>query len=348
MSLVTPKQGDNAWVANGAQEILALRIEYLAIYRPDECTLSSLWRYVNAPLDKMREMTMEMMACGEEAIEGIAERAMIDMRDAPEQFRAYLSEMITALRSFRPGSPLAVVTDSSDFDPASMRAELTTVYLMTPENKIEASARWMALTLSSILETCANTPGPVPICFLVDELANLPYMPIVPKALTLYAGLGLQIWGLCQGRESLRAAGYSDATIKSFEQQAGVLHMWGVEDPELIRDIELWSGKTSVAVRGVNNSGGQVASASFGITEHARPTLQPEDIRAIDEGRQIIRFRGNHLFVADRVPWFKVPRWAGVLRDVRTLHHQIGSSRPTRAEAPASTPPMRQLPPPRD
>lgn len=337
MSLVAPKQDDNAWVSNGAQEILALRIEYLALYRPEQCTLSGLWRYVNAPQERFREATMEMMACGNDVIGALAERALTDLTDAPEQFRAYSSEMTTALRMFRPESELAIVTDKSDFDPGSLRHELATVYLMTPEHKIEASARWIALVLSSILETCANTPGPVPVCFLIDELANLPYMPIIPKALTLYAGLGVQLWGLCQGRESLRASGYKDATIKTFEQQAGVLHMWGVEDPQLIQDIELWSGKTSVAIRGANNSGGAVSSASFGISEHARSVLQPENIRAVDEGRQIIRMRGNDLFIADRIPWFTVPRWASALKDVRTLHYQAAKPLATPA------PPMRQI-----
>ena len=52
---------------------------------------------------------------------------------------------------------------------------------------------------------------------MIDELANLPYMATIPKALTLYAGKGVQLWGLCQGRAALKAKGYSEHTIANFE-----------------------------------------------------------------------------------------------------------------------------------
>ncbi|MFF9498110.1 type IV secretory system conjugative DNA transfer family protein, partial [Streptomyces flaveolus] len=318
MSLAPIKETGDAWVAAGAQDMLGLVIEHRARFKPERCTPSELWRF---SFGDTASMLKDISRCGEDTLETIADGMLRYFHDAPEQWSAYASELRTASRSFRPGEPLALITDSSDFDPASMRHEPTTVYLMSAENQIEASARWISLTIGALLETLANTPGPVPVLFMIDELANLPYMPAIPKALTLYAGLGVQLFALCQGRNSLASRGYSEATIKVFEEQAGVFSMWGIEDTTLLRDVEAWSGKMGVAIRGVNNSGGQVASASFGLTEHARPVLQSEDIRAVHQGRQILRVSGNHLFVADRVPWFKVARWHNVLRDVRQLHH---------------------------
>ena len=327
-SIVPPKDGDDAWVRQGAQELIALLIEHRARFMPDRCTPSELWRFAHG---NTGEMLTAIGRCGVDALELIADSALRCLNDAPEQWSAYSSELKSGSKSFRPGEPLALITDASDFDPASMRSEPTTVYLMSAESELEASAKWIALTISSILETCANTAGPVPVSFLIDELANLPYMAVIPKALTLYAGLGIQLSGFCQGRNSLASRGYSEATIKVFEEQAGVFGMWGVDDTTLLRDIETWSGKKAVAIRGVNNSGGQVASASFGISEHARPVLQAEDIRTINDQQMILRVRGNHLFVVDRVPWFKVARWRDALRDVRTLHHAV-----TPAAAPAA------------
>ncbi|MCP1551673.1 MULTISPECIES: type IV secretory system conjugative DNA transfer family protein [Methylorubrum] len=338
MSLAPTKESGDAWVAAGAQDMIALLIEHRARFMPERCTPSELWRF---GFGDTAAQLRDIARCGAETLETLAEGMVRYFEDAPEQWSAYTSELKTAGRSFRPGEPLALVTEASDFDPASMRRELTTVYLMSAENQIEASARWISLTIGALLETLANTPGPVPVLFVIDELANLPYMPAIPKALTLYAGLGIQLFALCQGRSSLAARGYSEATIKVFEEQAGVFSMWGVEDTSLLRDVEAWSGKMGVAIRGVNNSGGQVASASFGLTEHARPVLQAEDIRAVHQGRQILRVSGNHLFVADRVPWFTVPRWRDALRDVRTLHHAV-SAPPTPAMPPAP-PPVRRI-----
>lgn len=335
MALAPSKDSQDAWVAVGAQDMLALVIEHRARFMPDRCRPSELWRFAFGDTEKLLR---EIQRCGVEALEIISDGMIRYFHDAPEQWSAYASELRTATRPFRPGEPLALVTDTSDFDPGELRHSLTTVYLMSAENQLEASARWISLTVGALLEASANTPGPVPVLFLIDELANLPYMPVVPKALTLYAGLGVQLFALCQGRQSLAARGYSEATIKVFEEQAGVLSMWGIEDPTLMRDVETWSGKVGVAIKGVTNNGGQVAGASFTLNEHVRPVLQFEDIRAVHEGQQILKMAGQHLFITDRVPWYTVNRWRGELNDVRQLHH---------LPAALSAPPHPQpLPPP--
>jgi len=319
MSLVPPKKEKDAWVAAGAQQILATWLEWSARYRPDRCTLSHMWRFV---FQTFVQAVTEIVGTGDDALSGLAEK-IIDFHQSTDQWNSYQSELTTALWNFRPDTPLAAVTESSNFNPADMRHEKTTLYLMGDSDRLEACASWVSLTVSAIVNACAQEPGPVPVTVLIDELANLPYMAVIPKALTLYAGKGVQLWGLCQGRAALRSKGYSDHTIANFESQSGVLHMWLVTEPDLLRDIETWSGKKAVAVRGVNQAGGQVAHAGFGVSEHARPVLQAEDITAIGEGKQIIR-TGKHggvrLYIADRVSWFDIPRWRDALKDVREVH----------------------------
>lgn len=315
MSLVPPIQGEGKWVASGAQQILATWLEWSARYRPDRCTLSNMWRFVFRNLDEDLDA---IQRCGHDGVEGQAD--MIQrLRSAEDQWSAYESELITAMWNFRPDTPLAAVTEESNFDPATMRQEKTTLYLMADSDLLEASSRWVSLTVSAIVNTCAQSPGPIPVTCIIDELANLPYMAVIPKALTLYAGKGVQLWGLCQGRSALRDKGYSDHTIKNFEGQSGVLHVWSIKETDLLKDFETWSGNKTVAVRGTNLGGGQVEAAGFGINEQKRPVLQSEDIMAVGEGKQLIRTNGAHLYIADRVPWFEVPSWQGKLKDVRKL-----------------------------
>ena len=315
MSIVPPIGGENKWVAAGAQQILATWLEWSARFRPDRCTLSNMWRFIYRTRD---EELSAISRCGIDGLEGQAEMIMSFIQ-SEDQWNSYQSELSLALWNFRPDTPLAAVTERSNFNPADMRHEKTTLYLMAKSDNLEASARWVALTISAVINACAQTPGPIPVTAILDELANLPYMAVIPKALTLYAGKGVQLWGLCQGREALRDKGYSDHTIKNFEGQSGLLHAWSIKETDLLKDFETWSGNKAVAVRGTNQSGGQVESASFGISEHKRPVLQSEDIMAIGEGKQLIRTNGPHLYVADRVPWYEVPRWSGKLKDVRTL-----------------------------
>lgn len=319
MSLVPPTDGDSKWVAAGSQQILATWLEWAATFRPDRCTLSEMWRFA---FRTTAETINAIMDCGKDGLEGQAEK-IAEISASKDQWNAYESELSTALWNFRPDTPLAEVTNSSNFDPADMRHEKTTLYLMGDSDRLEACSRWVSLTVSSIVNACAQTAGPVPVTVLIDELANLPYMAVIPKALTLYAGKGVQLWGLCQGRQALRDKGYSEHTIGNFESQSGILHMWLVSEPDLLKDIETWSGQMAVATRGVNQSGGQVSSASFGVTEQKRAVLQSEDIMRIGEGKQIIRAGkqdGIKLYVADRVPYYTVPRWNEALKDVREVH----------------------------
>jgi type IV secretion system protein VirD4 len=338
MSLVPPDKGENKWVAAGAQQILATWLEWSARFRPDKCTLSNMWRFIFRDLDEHLEA---ISRCGIDGLEGQADK-MLGIKNSADQWNAYESDLTTALWNFRPDTPLAAVTESSNFNPADMRHEKTTLYLMANSDLLEASSRWVSLTISAIVNTCAQTSGPVPVTFIIDELANLPYMAIISKSLTLYAGKGVQLWGLCQGREALLDKGYSDHTIKNFETQSGLLHMWSIKETDLLQDIEKWSGNMAVAVRGTTQGGGQVSSASFGIQEQKRPVLQSEDIMAVGEGKQLIRTNGAHLYIADRVPWFKVPRWADKLKDVR----EMGSTVKKKPVQQVGHEPVRKLPPP--
>lgn len=343
MSLVPPINGEGKWVAAGAQQILATWLEWSARFRPDRCTLSNMWRFTYRTFDEELDA---IQRCGVDGLEGQADK-IAALKQTEDQWNAYESEIVTALWNFRPDTPLAAVTEKTNFDSASMRQEKTTLYLMGDSDLLEASSRWVSLTISAIVNTCAQSPGPIPVTCLIDELANLPYMAVIPKALTLYAGKGVQLWGLCQGRSSLRDKGYSDHTIKNFEGQSGILHVWSIKETDLLKDFETWSGNKSVAVRGTNQSGGQVDSASFGISEHKRPVLQSEDIMAVGEGKQLIRTNGAHLFVADRVPWYEVPSWQGKLKDVRDLVKNAHAAAPTHAEAPeGDTISARRLPAP--
>lgn len=322
-SIIPPIDGDAKWVASGCQQILATWLEWSARFRPDRCTLSAMWSFVFKEFEAQLAM---MQTCGIEGIEGQADK-IAQLQGGDGQWAAYESELSNALFNFRPDGPLAAITNSSNFDPASMRHERTTLYLMGDSERLEACAKWVSLTISAIVNACAQTAGPVPVVVMLDELANLPYMAVIPKALTLYAGKGVQLWGLCQGRQALRDKGYSDNTIGNFESQSGLLHAWLVTEPDLLRDIETWSGKKAVATRGINQSGGSVDSASYGISEHARPVLQSEDIMAIGEGKQIIRtgkIGGSRLYIADRVPFYTVPRWAAAIKDVRKVHFGEG------------------------
>ncbi|MBI1265693.1 MAG: TraM recognition domain-containing protein [Alphaproteobacteria bacterium] len=320
--LVPPDAHDKSggWVRRGAIRLLALRMEYLATFDPERCTLEGLWSFVNAGEDDTH-LTFRLMAeCGREGIARRADALFLTFKDAPKQFEAYRSEAIDALSAFEPGKTLARATAANDFDFTALKHTPHTVYLMAPSDKLTVAAPWVSLVLNLIIEAVAKERGGLRTTFLLDEFPQLPRTPATMKALRLYRGKGIQLWFFSQGRYSMEER-WSREAVKEFEDQASILNTTGVEEPGVIADIERWSGNTTVLTRGVNHSGGVVEAASANLGESRRTVLQSEDIRAIGNGRQIIKVAGvPHLFVCDRVPYYAVDPWRNQIRDVRTLH----------------------------
>ncbi len=314
-----PKDGDS-WVRKGALRLLATRMEYLAHCEPELCNLGGLWRFVNAPPEDTELAFSMMETCG---IEGVARRAgalRATLLDAPKQFEAYKSDAIEALAAFEPGKTLERATFGNDFDFGRLKREACTVYLISPSDKLGVIAPWISLIVNYAIEAIAREKGRLRTCFILDEFPQLPPAPAIMKALRLYRGKGIQLWFFSQGRYSMEGR-WSKEAVKEFEDQAAIFTMTGVEDPEMLRDVEKWSGNRTIVTHGLNVGGGTVESAGANRGETRRPVLQSEDIRAIGAGRQIIKVAGlPSLFVCDRLPFYAVDPWREQMRDVRDLH----------------------------
>jgi len=330
---MTPKQAqaDNAWALEGAREILRIRAKFLAYFRPSKCNPAELWYMVHGSADQIRMQYEEMIACGDESISRPAETYLHVFENIDRQYGAYRTGLNRAVGPYEPNSVFADETGSSDFDPADLKRDRATIYVMLPTDKIEVGAQWLTLMVSTMMERIAAATGTIRTTVVLDEMANLPYMPIIPKALKLFGGKGVRMWGFCQGRHSLLDAGYTQETIREFEDQSGFLQLWEVEDMGLTRDIEGWGGKKGVAVRNATMGGGGGKSAAFSINEVARPVLQAEDIRAIGKGQQLLKVAGcPYLIHAGRVPWYQIPSLRNRLRDPREINTGVADWSPVR------------------
>lgn len=245
--------------------------------------------------------------------------------DAPKQFEAYKADAIEALEAFEPGKTLDRATAAHDFDFARLKHEPHTVYLITPSERLGVIAPWISLIVNYAIEAIARERGPLTTTFILDEFPQLPPAPAIMKALRLYAGRGVQLWFFSQGRYSMEAR-WSKEAVKEIEDQASIFTMTGVEDPDLMRDVEKWSGNRTIVTHGQNVGGGAVESSGRNRGESRRAVLQSEDIRAIGAGKQIIKVAGLPTLIAcDRVPFYTVDPWKDQIRDVREMHK--GNSR---------------------
>ncbi len=314
------KPSDDAWARKGALRLLALRMEYLARFEPEFCSLSGLWRFVNADHDATTMAYAMMTSCGVESIERKAGAFQRTYEKAPKQYEAYQADAIEALDAFEPGKAFEHSTNSHTFDFSRLKHEPHSVYLMVPSEKIGVAAPWLSLILNYAIETIAKEAGPLRTTFLLDEFPQLPPAPAIMKALRLYRGKGIQLWFFAQGRFSMSEK-WSHEAVKEFEDQAAVMTMKNVKEPDLIRDLQLWSGNATVLMRAMNHSGGPVEIAGTNLGEQKRFVLQSENILGLEENEHLLRVASMpRLLVAESVPFYEVEPWAEQIRDVRDLH----------------------------
>lgn len=321
----SPKDQNGDWVGSGARRMLALRMEYLALFEPELCNLGGLWRFVNSSTMDTDMAFAMMTTCGVEGIERRAHAVQATSVSAPKQQEAYNSACIDALNVFEPGKSLERATAAHDVNLAALKHKPHTVYLMAPSGKLSAVAPWVSLIVSHLIETVARERGPVPTTLILDEFPQLPPSKGITKMLHLYRGKGLQPWIFAQGRHSLEAK-WSREAVKDFEDMAAIFNTSCVADPDLMSDIEKWSGNRTVLMHGMNRSGGTVESAGANLGESKRAVMQSEDILKVGDGRQIMRVAGMpHLFDCERVPFFMVDPWKTQILDVRDLHNGAGT-----------------------
>jgi type IV secretion system protein VirD4 len=314
------REGDNSWVRKGAVQIATLFAEYLALFSPEHCTLPELWRLCNGDEAHFKMQFSLMATCGLESIERKS-MSFDQMRiNAPKQWEAIRSEAATAFGAFEPDKPLGKACMSHDIELTRAKREKLTIYIILPANRIDVAKAWVSMQIASMTETIAAARGPIRTTFIVDEFANLPRVPSILRSLRLYRGLGVSYWFFSQGRHALTSQ-WTLEQVKDIEDQVGIITMKSVWEPDLLKDIELWSGTKTILQGGVSHAGGIVQTASSNMSETKRPVLQAGDVIALGPTQQVIRVASMpRLLIADAVPYFTVSPWNDQIRDVRDLH----------------------------
>jgi type IV secretion system protein VirD4 len=317
------RESENAFFRKGAIQLCTLRAEFLAFEKPNECTLPDIWRFLHGDEEHFA-MEFSMMATSEN--ESVARRAQAFAsmrRTAEKQWEAIRSEAASALSAFEPGKSLGNACASHDIDLTRAKREKLTIYIILPANRIDVAKPWVSMLIGMMTEVIAAARGPVRTTFIVDEFSNLPKVPSILRSLRLYRGLGVSYWFFSQGRHALTSQ-WSKEQVKDIEDQVGIITMKSVWEPDLLKDIELWSGTKTILQGGVSHSGGVVQTANANLSENKRPVLQAGDVIALGPTRQVIRVASMpHLLISDAVPYFTVDPWKDQVRDVRDLHKGI-------------------------
>jgi type IV secretion system protein VirD4 len=119
----------------------------------------------------------------------------------------------------------------SDFRFEDLKTTKMTVYLVLPADRLDTFSRWLRMMIQQAITVNARNieqKPDKPILFMLDEVAALGKMPVIPRAYGLMAGYGMMLWSIVQNLSQLEEI-YGQGW-ETFIGNSGVLQYYGSRD----------------------------------------------------------------------------------------------------------------------
>ena len=276
-------------------------------------TLPRLARLVRDTREGWQGLAGDMVALGGLLEEYGAET--LGVLESEKQWAGVLGKIHNATDLYRAGDPLGEHTARDEFDPADLKRQDMTVYIIIPSNRRDANKAWLGLVMALMAEAVGR-PGPArEVLLLAEEFANLGYMPTLTRAMAEYREAGLKVWLIVQSLNQL-ARLYGQDGHNEIVQLCDTKQFFAVGDYETARQLSAAVGQKTVQV----TSYGHEPEAIFGdigdkrsanVSETGVPLIRPEDILKLSNRDQIILRTGAVPPIkAKLVPFFETPKIA--------------------------------------
>lgn len=178
-------------------------------------------------------------------------------------------------------------------------------------------ARALMEEMLAALETMTDRldPPPLPVCFLLDELATLGHLPAVENAVGLAAGYGIQLWSVFQDIAQMREL--YRGRWASFIGNSGIRAIFNLDDFDT---ADYWSkfmgGRLVETYSREENIFG--LSQGRGVGTDMRPLRAAEELMTdYAKAKMLVLAQGEHPIEAARVPYFRDDTLKGLWDDPR-------------------------------
>jgi type IV secretion system protein VirD4 len=174
------------------------------------------------------------------------------------------------------------------------------------------------LVLTAALDEMTDTlnPPPLPVCFMLDELATLGHLSVVENAIGLSAGYGVQIFTVFQDTAQMKDL--YRGRWASFVGNAGIRALFNLDDYETAK---YWSDTIGGSLVQTKNMQQDIYgfSKSQSVGETMRPLISPEEMmRHLAQDKMLVLPQGSRPIISDRVPYYEDTELTGLWDDPRT------------------------------
>ena len=207
--------------------------------------------------------------------------------------------------------------DGAEVDFNAWHTGTMTVYLCLSAPKFPTFNRWLRLVLTSALDEMTDTlnPPPLPVCFMLDELATLGHLEAAENAVGLAAGYGIQLITVFQDVAQMRDL--YKGRWASFIGNAGVRALFNLDDYDTAKYWSDFVGGTLVETRSTQQDIYGLSGGSS-VSEALRPLIPPDKLMMdYAAGKMLVLATGMHPIETRRVAYYNDPRLEGLWDDPR-------------------------------
>ena len=298
---------DEFWL-DGGQTILTAFILYLTS-RYEFIDLPMLRRVLLQSPETLFD-TLDSMECSdmfEGALHEYGGKLLGALKNAPQQFEGWMGSAQKALRIYDSMSPLGHHVSHGTIDFTSLKEKPKAIFVAMPSDRAGTHAAWLNLVISLAIELVGRDRSNRRVLFLLDEFANLGYLPNVLRGMAQYRGQGVQVWTIIQQISQLERL-YGRAGMRGFLGMSEIVNTFGVWEPETLSLLSKWMGSQTVRQFGQSitpDIDGRQFGFSYQASDFGTPLMRPEDIRTMSSNEQLIFYRNLPPIRAKKVSYLE-------------------------------------------
>ncbi|WP_347268687.1 type IV secretory system conjugative DNA transfer family protein [Paracoccus sp. (in: a-proteobacteria)] len=151
------------------------------------------------------------------------------------QWAGIVGTMTKATNIYSPAGALGKHLARDEFDPADLKREKVTVYIVIPANRRQQNEPWLALVMSCMAQAAGDPSRVAPVLLVAEEFANLGHMSMMAGAMAEFRGAGLKVHLVLQNEKQLRNT--YGAQADELLALCNVRTYFGVSDLELAKKL---------------------------------------------------------------------------------------------------------------
>ena len=288
-----PPGSDGAFFGGSAQDLVTALVMHEKLLNRDSASLANVRRMLterfggderSGPLGLARTI-YEMSESPYEPLRAKAGRFMSGSRSSMDIISTAINET-----RFLDSPPIQRDLSGADIDWNLAKNEIVTVYLILPADRLETHANFLRLVVTSALRSLLRSPPGKklpPVLFMLDEFAQLGYLPPIENAMGIARGFGVQLWPFIQDLNQIKAL-YKDRW-QTFIGARGMLTAFAPQDMFTADYLSKLCGqKTEIVKSGSENrdgKGGRQGSISY--APQGFPLFRPEKLMAMPPGQML-------------------------------------------------------------